>query len=107
MRNETLPRETPSATTHPALKKLRQRESEKRPTIRELSRYLNRHSPRADEHAQDPHVEDEIVVPAHCQVLGLRALGVADGEVRQRIVRGRQGDSVRFGRVASAVGISG
>ena len=35
-------RQTPSTTTHLALEKLRQREGEKHPTIRKLSRNLKR-----------------------------------------------------------------
>jgi hypothetical protein len=102
-----LRRQTPSATTHPALEKLRQSESEERPAIRKLGRKLNCVRSRAYEHAQDPHVKEDIIVPVNRQVIGRRTLGVADGEVRHRAVSGRQGNGVSFGLVARAVGISG
>ena len=92
-------RKPPSSTAHLALEKLRQREGEKHPTIRKLSRNLKRPSPRGDEHAKDPRVDQNIVRPTSYKVLHSLTLRIADGKVRHLIKsRGlqRTGDCLRL-----------
>ena len=100
------PKPKPSTRSQSPIKPLPQLQREQTPPILQLRLHPKSPLPLPDEQTENPHIEQNITIPLCAQILDVRAVRIANSEVRIVIVSHRlQRDSVRYRLVALAIRI--